>query len=160
MTAAHLLPCPDCNRHVRIVDPVCPFCGHALPMAYRTTAAPAGPLARLGRAATFAFGAAVATSVAAGCSSRAEGRGFVDGGMIATDSGGGGTGDAGSSPMDGGGTTDAGGGGTDGGPAPTDAGTPARDGGRSDAGIPVTDGGPAVRDGGGIMPLYGASPPE
>ena len=180
MTANHLLPCPECARHVRVLDPVCPFCGHSLPMAHRAAPAPRAPRVRLGRAATFAFGAAVATSVAVGCSERERGRTGVDGGSITTDSGGGttdaaidpdagGMTDAGSTPTDGGGAEDAGGT-LDGGPA--DAGQPdaGRDGGgvaplygapAGDAGpAPAADSGPTASDGGGIMPLYGASPPE
>jgi hypothetical protein len=57
-----LTPCPSCSRHVRASTPVCPFCASAIAVA--PTAAPV--LAeRLGRAALFAFGAAVATNAAA-----------------------------------------------------------------------------------------------
>ncbi len=59
-----LFPCPSCSRHVRAIETACPFCGDALSL----TDAPARamPTQRLGRAATFAFGAAMATSVV-GC---------------------------------------------------------------------------------------------
>ena len=173
MTENHLLPCPECARHVRVLHPVCPFCGHALPMAHRAVPAARAPRVRLGRAATFAFGAAVATSVAAGCSDRDRARTSADGGSITTDSGGGAT-DATVDPDGGGGPTDAGfdagGGDTDGGTAP-DAGQP--DAGRDSGGIapaygaPAGDAGPAPSSdagssatdaGGGIMPLYGAPP--
>ncbi len=51
-----LTPCPDCARHVRFEEPACPFCGRPAPFP-----APARPRlpGRLGRAAIFAFRAAV-----------------------------------------------------------------------------------------------------
>lgn len=58
-----LLPCPSCARHVRQTESGCPFCGAAL--ALDEVPARPMPTQRLGRAATFAFGAAIATSVAA-----------------------------------------------------------------------------------------------
>jgi hypothetical protein len=60
---AFLLPCPSCGRHVRRTETACPFCAGAI--AFRDAPLPRLPEVRLGRAATFAFGAAVATSVAA-----------------------------------------------------------------------------------------------
>lgn len=59
---SQLIPCPSCARHVRANDTTCPFCAAALALA--PVAAPVlGE--RLGRAALFAFGAAMATNVAA-----------------------------------------------------------------------------------------------
>jgi hypothetical protein len=50
-----LIPCPGCNRHVRQAETSCPFCATALSLGH---VAPAPmPRTRLGRAATFAFGA-------------------------------------------------------------------------------------------------------
>jgi len=64
--SVHLLPCSGCSRHVRASESACPFCGTAIQAAE----APRGPAGRLGRAATFAFGAAVATTLSvAGCES-------------------------------------------------------------------------------------------
>jgi hypothetical protein len=60
---AFLLPCPTCARHVRRTESVCPFCRSAV--AFGEAPLPRLPEVRLGRAATFAFGAAIATSVAA-----------------------------------------------------------------------------------------------
>ncbi len=60
---SQLLPCPSCARHVRQTESGCPFCGSALALA--DAAQRTMPTQRLGRAATFAFGAAIATSVAA-----------------------------------------------------------------------------------------------
>jgi len=56
-----LLPCPSCSRHVRTTDRACPFCRTAIALE------PAVPVIgeRLGRAAIFAFGAAMVTNVAA-----------------------------------------------------------------------------------------------
>ena len=60
---SQLLPCPSCARHVRQSESACPFCETALSL--EDVPARAMPTQRLGRAATFAFGAAMATSVAA-----------------------------------------------------------------------------------------------
>ena len=59
-----LTPCPSCSRHVRMDETTCPFCASALDLA--GTAPALMPVKRLGRAATFAFGALVAAS-APGC---------------------------------------------------------------------------------------------
>ena len=57
-----LQPCPSCSRHVRSTETACPFCATALAL----TASPAPMTSeRLGRAALFVFGAAMATNVAA-----------------------------------------------------------------------------------------------
>lgn len=53
-----LTPCPSCNRHVRVGDASCPFCGSAVPVAAAAVSAPV-PRGRLGRAALFAAGAAL-----------------------------------------------------------------------------------------------------
>lgn len=60
-----LTPCPECRRHVRKTETQCPFCGEAVSLA--NVPAPVLPRKRLGRAATFAFGASVigATSLVA-----------------------------------------------------------------------------------------------
>lgn len=50
-----LIPCPGCNRHVRQAETSCPFCATALSLEHIAPAAL--PRTRLGRAATFAFGA-------------------------------------------------------------------------------------------------------
>src|SRR5687768_12750953 len=77
----HLLPCPGCARHVRAIDPLCPFCGAALPMSLRA-ATPRVPTKRLGRSATLAFGAALAASA---CGSSMSGD--DDAGRVTLDSG-------------------------------------------------------------------------
>ena len=61
----HLVPCPECSRHVRVSETECPFC--ALPLDLAGTPEPQLPKTRLGRAATFAFSATLAsvTAVAA-----------------------------------------------------------------------------------------------
>jgi hypothetical protein len=62
-----LVPCPDCSRHVRKSESLCPFCGTSLSLAQ--TPAPLLPSRRLGRAATFAFGATlVGAASIVGCS--------------------------------------------------------------------------------------------
>ena len=59
---AFLLPCPSCARHVRRTESVCPFC--AASVAFEDAPLPRLPDQRLGRAATFAFGAAMTTVAA------------------------------------------------------------------------------------------------
>ena len=64
----HLVPCPECGRHVRVTETACPFCALALDLA--DTPAPILPGQRLSRAATLAFGATLASATAlAACSS-------------------------------------------------------------------------------------------
>jgi hypothetical protein len=58
----HLVPCPECSRHVRVSETECPFC--ALPLDLAGTPEPQLPRTRLGRAATFAFGATLVSATA------------------------------------------------------------------------------------------------
>ncbi|HEY0469188.1 MAG TPA: hypothetical protein VGC79_33580, partial [Polyangiaceae bacterium] len=63
----HLVPCPECSRHVRVSETECPFC--ALPLDLSGTPEPRLPGVRLSRAATLAFGATLASATAiAACS--------------------------------------------------------------------------------------------
>lgn len=152
--ASHLVPCPDCDRHVRIIEAVCPFCGETLPASLRNRVAPPLPTQRLGRAARFAFGAVAAGALATTACSSDDGRGpRTDSGVIGIDSGGT-TGDSGPAMDSGGPTLDDGGPvALYGGPPPEDAAVPP-----TDAGRPTDAGGP--RDSGGTMALYGAAPPD
>lgn len=59
-----LLPCPSCGRHVRMKSATCPFCQSALPTEFGAQATNV-IVPRIGRAALFAFGATVATNLAA-----------------------------------------------------------------------------------------------
>ena len=61
-----LIPCQSCARHVRATESACPFCAALLPVSARSVQR-AVPQARLGRAATFAFGAAALAVSAAAC---------------------------------------------------------------------------------------------
>ena len=64
---SHLAPCPSCKRHVRVNESTCPFCKSELDLA--SVPAPVVPRSRLGRAATFAFGATlVGAGAIASCS--------------------------------------------------------------------------------------------
>jgi len=64
---SELLPCPECQRHVRKTEASCPFCGEALSLSHLPPRVL--PTRRLGRAATFAFGAGVVGATAlVGCS--------------------------------------------------------------------------------------------
>lgn len=68
---SHLVPCAGCARHVRASERDCPFCGAALAP---TVSSPRGPMPRVGRAARFAFGAAVVTTLTVtGCGESHEG---------------------------------------------------------------------------------------
>jgi hypothetical protein len=55
-----LTPCPHCERHVRSSESACPFC--AAPLELSSPTPPVLPQKRLTRAATFAFGAALAVT--------------------------------------------------------------------------------------------------
>lgn len=163
-----MFPCPGCARHVRAAESVCPFCGDTLPLSLRQRR-PVLPKRRLGRAATFAFGAALAASTAAGCGDGTDAdAGPTDSGAVSDsgstiqDSGPEDSGPEDGGPMDAG--RDAGmmadaGDTTDSGPedaGPTDSG-PA-DSGPADAALDA--GFDAGRDGGGgIIALYGGPAP-
>jgi hypothetical protein len=147
---------------VRISDSLCPFCGEALPLSYQNAGPAPVPTTRLGRAAKFAFGAAVAGAIAVtGCG---DDGGTGDTGVADTgagdtgtvdDGGGDATVDSGPMPLYGGPPVDGGPDGTAG-DADVDSGAMALYGGPpADAG---GDGG-AMLDDGGAVPLYGA-PPE
>jgi hypothetical protein len=58
-----LAPCPSCSRHVRIAEPVCPFCASSLALVEPARVR----VERLGRAALFTVGAAVVVAGASGC---------------------------------------------------------------------------------------------
>ncbi|MEO7035702.1 MAG: hypothetical protein ABI548_17360 [Polyangiaceae bacterium] len=67
----HLVPCPECGRHVRVSETACPFC--ALPLDLAGTPEHRLPTSRLSRAATLAFGATLVSATAlAGCGGDAE----------------------------------------------------------------------------------------
>ncbi len=64
---AHLSPCSHCHRHIRVEDPVCPFCGARMRIGRGRSVA---PMHGLKRAAVFALSAAAAsTSIACGSES-------------------------------------------------------------------------------------------
>jgi hypothetical protein len=66
-----LVPCPSCRRHVRQSEESCPFCSSALSLSHVPEAVL--PRGRLGRAATFAFGATLASAtVLAACGGESE----------------------------------------------------------------------------------------
>lgn len=64
-----LEPCPKCERHVRVSEQSCPFCGVDLAQSFAALPERKMPSARMGRAALFAFGAAAAATAAmtSGC---------------------------------------------------------------------------------------------
>lgn len=147
---SQLLPCPSCARHVRQSEQGCPFCGASLALESVERAAPG----RLGRAAMFAFGAAMATSVAAcgGGSTPANDSGPAplyggppDSSMM-VDTG---------TPVDSGSDVDSG---TDGGPVAMYGGPPVDAGDQTDTGGPAPAYGAPAIDAGGPAPAYGAAP--
>jgi hypothetical protein len=58
--------CPHCHRHVNVSETSCPFCARSLVDAFANRAPRIFPRARLGRAATFAFGAVAMAQGACG----------------------------------------------------------------------------------------------
>ena len=54
---SQLFPCPHCSRHHRVCEPVCPFCGGALPEC--KAALSQSSRSRMSRATLFAAGAAL-----------------------------------------------------------------------------------------------------
>ena len=150
---SQLAPCPTCARHVKKNEQACPFCSAVLSLEKIVNRS--APAQRLGRAATFAFGAAVVTSLAACSGPTAP----TDAGS-GTDSGG--AGDA-SGTVDSGGGTDSGGavdaGSANDAAAAVDAAGAGNDSGAEDAGFFPPYGAPPIDDaGGGPAPGYGAPP--
>lgn len=144
----HLVPCPECNRHVRVSETECPFC--ALPLDLAATPEPQLPRSRLGRAATFAFGATlVSASALAACSSDSSddssGTGIGGAGSVAGSTSSAGTAGTGASTA---GSTSAGGTGS----AMPVYGAPAA--GSTGLGTAGSDG----TAGRGEFPVYGAAP--
>lgn len=179
-----LEPCPSCQRHVRVSESSCPFCGTDV-RALSALPERAMPAARLGRAALFAFGvtAAAATAGVVGCADEPdpdvdEDGDNANGHPLASKDAGEGAKDAGGSSTDPAPSKDAGGvvqrdagtvvalyglavpgglqggGGQPGGAFIPDAGE--RDAGASDAGR-KKDAGPGG-DLGGAVALYGLAP--
>jgi hypothetical protein len=64
--------CPHCDRHVKISESACPFCARSLVDAFANLAPRLAPRARLGRAATFAFGVSIAVTQGA-CTEHGKG---------------------------------------------------------------------------------------
>src|SRR3954468_22412007 len=89
----HLVPCPECGRHVRVSEPQCPFC--ALPLDLAGTPEPRLPSVRLSRAATLAFGATFASATALAACSGTDAPVPIYGAPNFAGSGGAGTGRAG-----------------------------------------------------------------
>lgn len=143
---SHLVPCPECDRHVRSRESECPFCGAGLELS--AVPARAMPRGRLGRAALFAFGAAIAGATMVGCGSDdSSGSGGSAGTAGTSGSGGTGGGTAGSGGT-GGGTAGSGGAAGGGGQAGA-----AGSGGTAGMAGASGNGGAA-----GLQPLYGAPP--
>jgi len=80
-----LAPCPHCHRHVTVSETSCPFCACSLAEAFASRAPRLAPRARLGRAATFAFGALAMTQGA--CSDDGTRAPRPDAAMVPADAG-------------------------------------------------------------------------
>jgi hypothetical protein len=147
---SHLVPCSECNRHVKVTEVECPFCGQ--PLALGDTSPPPLPRTRLGRAATFAFGATlvgVTTVVACGGDDTSPG----DASAGASGSSGGSMGTGGTSAGTGGASAGTGGTtGATGGSSGAGGGTAGSGGKPSDSGV--------TGDTGGVQALYGAVPAD
>jgi hypothetical protein len=91
-TMSDLVPCPVCDRHVRKHESACPFCAAKLSLAHLPP--PVLPRNRLGRAATFAFGATLVGASLVACGGDSE-EGKKDGGGGAGAGGGSGAGSGG-----------------------------------------------------------------
>jgi hypothetical protein len=143
---SHLVPCPSCSRHVRASETECPFCGDVVD--FEASPAPALPTSRLGRAATFAFGATLigATSMMACGGDSDDGDDGGTGGTVASggSSGKSGTGGSAGAPNSTGAT---------GAVAPA-YGAPAT------GGTTGTGGGSNAGTAGSPQPLYGAAPAD
>lgn len=63
--AARLLPCPSCQRHVRIHERSCPFCADSIPERVAPPIPTSAQTSRLGRGARIALGAAFAAALPA-----------------------------------------------------------------------------------------------
>jgi hypothetical protein len=140
---SQLTPCRSCQRHVRVTDDRCPFCGVELSAQQRASSPRPLPGRRLGRAALFAFGATMVG--AAACSDGPSGGKDASTDTPAADGSAGKGGSGGSGTGGSGGSTDGGSGGKDG------------------AADSATDKGETGGTGGiappyGIAPLYGAPP--
>jgi hypothetical protein len=136
-----LIPCPGCNRHVRQNEAACPFCSAELSLAH--VPPPALPRARLGRAATFAFGATLAGATAlVGCGGDSEEGKQGGGGTAGASTSGGANPQAGNAS---GGSSAGQGGGGNGTVGPV-------------YGAPAAGTGGDGSFGGGAMALYGAVP--
>jgi hypothetical protein len=141
------VPCPACSRHVRLEESSCPFCSAALPLSIARARPVVDPSKRMGRAAMFAVGAAVASTIA--CSDP----GVPLYGAPAPDSGprrdsGSAMRDSGAEPSDSGTSMDSG--------ADRDSAT-SMDSGTDSGSISVQDSGVDAGEG-VIMALYGAPP--
>jgi hypothetical protein len=132
----HLVPCPNCRRHIRCDEAACPFCG-AKPAA-RCTASAFRPIGRMSRAALVAAGTAGSLLGALECGGQVNEP--TDSGAVSSGSS---SGSSSSSPSD----ADREEGMSDGAPmdAPTEAATDApRD---------------APREAPSVVPPYGLPPP-
>jgi hypothetical protein len=140
----HLVPCPECSRHVRVSETECPFC--ALPLDLAGTPEPQLPRTRLGRAATFAFGATLVSATAlAACGTDSDDSSGTGGGTSTA----GATSGAGTGNSSAGSTSTAG-------SEMSVYGAPAA--GFTGVGTAGTGSGGNGAGGGGEFPLYGAAP--
>lgn len=142
-----LVPCPACQRHVRVSESDCPFCGAAIGERQGTGRVPV-VTKRLGSLAVMAFRTAALGAAIAGCGGDDSSNPAADSG---SDVGSGGSGSAGT-----GGTVGIGG-------APTDntggsTGSGGTGGASGMGGASTGTGGSAPPLDGGPVPIYRATP--
>lgn len=130
-----LVPCPECNRHLRRNEAACPFCGADVAATMARVPERAMPTTRLSRSALFAFAAASVGAVA--CSSGAVGNAY------------------GAPPFTGGTSSIGGGDGSGGEMATPLYGAPVFAGGMTGAGGKASVGGSAGAGGQMAVPAYG-----
>lgn len=66
LKATHLRPCPSCDRHARVSEDACPFCGAPFNGSFRSAPRPRPPSGRLTRAALVTLGTSAA-ALTPGC---------------------------------------------------------------------------------------------
>ncbi|HEX2879005.1 MAG TPA: hypothetical protein VHO25_05665, partial [Polyangiaceae bacterium] len=75
--ASHLVPCPGCQRHVRVSETACPFCATVLDESVRGATVGPLPTTRLSRGALQAFRTSVTLVAIAVSSAAAVGATFA-----------------------------------------------------------------------------------
>jgi endogenous inhibitor of DNA gyrase (YacG/DUF329 family) len=143
-----LVPCPDCQRHVRVGEGNCPFCGAAVDDEQGAAARVSIPTKRLGSLAIMMFRTTALGAAIVACGGDDSSKPATDSG---SDVGSGGSTGAGGTFGIGGAPTDNTGGGMGTGGSPGTGGVPGTGGG-------LTGSGGSTPFDGGPVPIYRATP--